>query len=354
MIKAAFLVPGSLDTRTGGYRYDKRIIEELRSLGHVVEVHPLAGSFPFPSTADTAHADAVLEQLDDHHVVVIDGLACAVLSDVLARHAHRLQLIALVHHPLALETGLTPDVAARLRQQETDALVHVSRVITTSPSTTASLADYHVSDERIVTVEPGTDRGPLSDDQRGDVAQLLCVATITERKGHGVLIAALQRLQQRCPDLRWEAHCVGSIERDANHWRSLQQQLEATDIAGKLTFHGEADDAALEQHYLNADLFVLPSFHEGFGMVLTEAIAHGLPIISTTAGAIPDTVPDGTGVLVPPDDTAALADALEHVLTDATTLETLTQAARKERLQLSSWRDAAVQFAEACSGTRTS
>ena len=134
------LVPGDINTRTGGYRYDKRILEGLRARGHQVELVSLEGNYPFPSASELEQADAQLAALPDQSLTVIDGLAFSVMPEQLARHAGRLKLVALIHHPLALETGISSVEALQLRHSETEALRFAQRVITTSQSTAESLA----------------------------------------------------------------------------------------------------------------------------------------------------------------------------------------------------------------------
>lgn len=348
MISIDFVVPGSLDTRTGGYRYDKRVINDIAAAGHRVRVHSLSSHYPFPGAYELAEADRVLSGIQDQSVTVIDGLAFSVLPEVVAKHAERLKLVALVHHPLALETGLEKTQVTSLRESERAALAYASRVITTSPSTTAALADYGVTAGRIMTIEPGTDIAPPSRGSDTDAVNLLCVATLTARKGHSVLIKALYQVKHKAPQAAWHLHCVGSLERDAPTLEELRELIDYTDLSQHVSLHGEADDSALEQHYASADVFVLASFHEGYGMVLTEALARGLPIISTTAGAIPDTVPDDCGLLVHAGDVDALAEALLFVLTDAQARSGLREAALQARSDLRSWGVAREAFVQAC------
>lgn len=343
-----FVIPGSLETRTGGYRYDKRIIEGLRAIGQDAPLVSLADQYPFPDANTRTEAAQALAALPDDSLVVIDGLACGVLPQELAAEAERLELIALVHHPLALETGLSDLEVATLRAQETAALRHVSAVITTSPATTASLADYGVAGDRITTVEPGTDRGPIATGSLPEHLSILCIASLIPRKGYQVLVEALHQIHKIDASLAWQAHCVGSLERDPATVTALRQQIQSAGLESRIHLHGEADDEALTNHYANADLFTLPSFHEGYGMVLTEAIAHGLPIVSTTAGAIPDTVPAEAGLLVPPGDAEALSQALRDVLLDAETRHRLKTGACEAREHLRSWELATQEFQQAC------
>lgn len=339
----AFVYPGDLDTRTGGYRYDKRIVEELSSGTHQWDVSlvSLDGNYPFPTRAQLCAADVQFADIADNTVTVVDGLAYSVMPEVIARHAIRLNMIALIHHPLALETGLSANQAARLKTLETQALAYARHVITTSELTASSLAQYDVPDHKIHAVLPGTDKAPLAKGSTNDTMNLLSVATLTPRKGHDVLLDALKKLD----DLPWHMHCVGSTERNTTHFQTLLALRKHHALENRVSFHGEISDEQLNQHYCQADAFVLASFHEGYGMVLTEAIARGLPIICSDAGAMSQTVPEGSGLLIPPGDPMALADALRRFINDAHLRAQLKNSASSARQHLRSWQTAANEFA---------
>ena len=334
------LVPGDINTRTGGYRYDKRILEGLRARGHQVELISLEGNYPFPDASALEQAEAQLAALPDQSLTVIDGLAFSVMPEQLGRHAHRLKLVALIHHPLALETGISSVQAAQLRHGETAALRHAQRVITTSQSTAESLHDYQVPDAVMVAVRPGTDPAPLASGAAPEFFNLLCVATLTQRKAHGVLIDALSKLT----DLPYRLTCAGSVERDVPTAKALFSQCEKLQLQKRVHFSGEADDETLSALYQQADLFVLPSYHEGYGMVLDEAIARGLPIVASDAGAIPSTIPTNAGLLVPPGNSDALAAALRRFMEDEVLRHSMQSAARSARNSLRSWEQSTREF----------
>ncbi len=155
-----------------------------------------------------------------------------------------------------------------------------------------------------------------------------------------MLLDALARLS----DLPCLLTCAGSAERDIPVARALFRQSEELNLQERVRFTGEADDATLNELYEQADLFVLPSYHEGYGMVLDEAIARGLPIIASDAGAIPSTVPAAAGLLVPPGDSEALADALRRFMEDQGLRHSLQSAARSARNSLQSWEQSTREF----------
>jgi glycosyltransferase involved in cell wall biosynthesis len=338
-----FLVPGDLNTRTGGYTYDRRIIDELRAQQWQVDVQTLGEGYPAPAEAAQALTRSVVEALPDGALVVVDGLAFGVLPELVEQHARRLRWIALVHHPLSLETGLDPARQRALFESERRALASARGVIVTSPSTARALAAFDVPVSRIVVVEPGTDPAPLATGSSLGTLSLLCVATVTPRKGHALLVEALAGLRDR----RWTLHCAGSLAMDPACASALMQAIERHGLDGRIVLHGDLDEAGLRALYTHADAFVLPSFHEGYGMALAEALAYGLPVISTTAGAIPDTVPAAARVLVAPGDGTALRAALKRVMDEAAWRAQLAAGARAARRRLPTWPQSGAHFASA-------
>jgi glycosyltransferase involved in cell wall biosynthesis len=355
----AFLVPGRLETRTGGYIYDRRIIDGLRGIGWPVTVHELDDSFPHPTSSALDHAARVLAATPDEGICVVDGLAFGAMPEEAERESARLRLVALVHHPLAAETGLSPDVAARLETSETHALAHARLVIVTSKATAAALANYGVGPDRIAVVEPGTDRAPVARGSKASLSvghhfsganfssaddlHLLCVGTLTPRKGHDTLFRALATLR----DLRWHLTCVGSLDRDPAMVERLRGELRTHRLEDRVSLVGEADEGAMAAFYDAADLFVLPSEYEGYGMAVAEALARGLPVISTPTGAIAEIVTGGAGVLVPPGDAPALANALARAIGDPGYRAQLSSAAVLVRDRLPSWNVAALRMGAA-------
>lgn len=345
--QVTFVYPGDLETRTGGYRYNKRIVQGLRALNAEsspwqVDLVSLEGDYPFPDDAQQTTANEQFDAIADGSLVVVDGLAFSVLPGVMEKHALRLKLIALIHHPLALETGLSEARAQRLKLLETQALACARHVITTSKLTADSLADYQVPADNITAVPPGTDSAPLASGSNSDSFNLLCVATLTQRKGHQVLFDALASLTH----WPWKLCCAGSTERDQATYQALLIQRQKLALEERIIFVGEVDDDQLEAHYHQADVFLLPSYHEGYGMVLSEAIARGLPIICSDAGAMPQTVPKGAGLLVPPGDVASLSNALLTFMSNEQQHHLLRQAAVQARQHLRIWQQAVVEFSE--------
>jgi glycosyltransferase involved in cell wall biosynthesis len=340
-----FAVPGNLDTPTGGYAYDRRMIAELRELGWRPEVLNLGDGFPRPSALTRAAAQAHLADVPKGRPIVIDGLAFGVLPEAAETLSVTHPLIALVHHPLALETGLAPDDANALRTSERKALSFAHAVVANSPATARALAaDYGVPAERITVAPPGTDRAPaMRLNTTSTLVALLAVGAIVPRKGYDVLIEALAGLL----DLPWRLTIVGDCSRDPACAKRLRAAIEHHRLSPRVEIEDAVSNERLAELYAVSELFVLPSRYEGFGMAYAEAIAHGLPVIGTTAGAIPDTVPPQAGVLVPPDDVPALAAALRRLIENADERAQFAVGARAAAAHLPTWRESAKLFSQA-------
>ena len=334
-----WIVPGSLDQRTGGYIYDRRIVEGLCCLGWRVELHELPGRFPDPDDDAVQAAGSAVDQLGQE-LAVIDGLALLAFEPAIDRLPT--PWVGLIHHPLSMETGLSSEEVGRLATIEGPLMNRAARLIVTSPGTRRDLTGFDIDPARVSVVLPGVDRAALARRSEGErPLQLLTVGSLTRRKGHLTLLAALGDLL----DLDWNLNLVGSNAWDPAHAREIQLAIPQYGLEERVTLIGEQDEAGLDSLYQGADLFVLASHHEGYGMVLTEALARGLPIISTTAGAIPETVPATAGRLVPAGQPDALAAALRTVITDQDVYRHLADGALHARADLQSWNESARQFA---------
>ncbi|HZD27497.1 MAG TPA: glycosyltransferase family 4 protein [Xanthobacteraceae bacterium] len=341
MVKEVFFaVPGDLGTPTGGYTYDRRIVAELPALGWRPEVVNLGDGFPCPTAETRARACARLSALAHGRPLVIDGLAFGALPDAAHGLRPRHPLVALVHHPLALESGLSAAESAALRASERVALACARHVVATSARVARLLVDdYGVTPEGMSVVQPGTDRVPARPRNENSVVKLLAVGSLIPRKGYDVLVAALARLSH----LPWRLTVVGDCGRSPQTARQVRADIARLGLADQVTLLGTVGADELAPLYASADLFVLPSRFEGYGMAYAEAIAHGVPVVGTTAGAIPETVPADAGVLVAPDNVEAFAAALQRLIANAGERERLAAGARAASFP--SWREQAMLFA---------
>jgi glycosyltransferase involved in cell wall biosynthesis len=386
LMTLAFVVPGRLDQLTGGYLYDRHIVEGLRDMGRVVDVIALPGSYPDADAATRSAAAEALANVPDGNTVIIDGLALPGFEDCLQAQARRLHLIGLIHHPLSLETGLDAVGARRYAALEAKLWPQLKGAICPSEHTARAVLASGLPADRVAVVAPGTHRpaairrtasaeGPL---------QWLAVGSITPRKGHLLLVEALAALnhglhrdlhhglsddglphglqhglhhgldrglhhdpRQDHGNLDWRLTCIGSLERDPAAVSALRARIATHHLEDRIALLGEQPAERLAEAYQSAHLFVLPSYHEGYGMVFAEALAHGLPVIATTAGAIPDTVPAAASLLVPPGDVPALRNALWQALTDTALRARLTAAAVQAAHTLPDWGSAVRNWATA-------
>jgi len=331
-----FAIPGDLGARTGGYIYDGQVVRGLEALGRRVRVLNLDGAFPDPTPEIAAEAIVALASAPESDVLLIDGLAYGVLpTDGVARISA--PICALVHHPLALETGLDPTRAERLRALERANLALARHIVVTSPETARTLiADYGASPDDVTVALPGVDRPEAGLVPKASPPRILAVGSLTTRKGHDVLLEALARIR----DLHWTAEIVGT-DRDTGVKAALFRQCAALGLQDRVTFIGEIEPGELAARYDAASVFALATRYEGYGMVFAEAMAHGLPIVSCAVGAVPTTVPAAAGILTAPDDPVAFAEALGALLTDERRRARFADAATDAAADLPSWSDTA-------------
>jgi len=330
---AALAVPGDITTVTGGYIYDRLLLDELRIAGRDVSLLQLPDDFPFPTPQAMEQALAQLQALPADTPVIIDGLAFGALTTAgVARIAA--PIVALVHHPLALESGLPAEQQQHLWQTERDNLRYARQILVPSPHTRAILIErYDVPAERIhvalpgiaqpVQVEPSAKEGP---------PLILSVGILHPRKGHDVLIDALARIA----DLDWQAEIVGNPWEEG-HSAALQDRIESSGLSSRVNLAGRVTPEVLDRLYRQAAIFALATRYEGYGIVFNEALVHGLPIVSCRTGAVPDTVPADAGFLVERDDPAAFADALRVLLTDHERRAAMAKAAKERGGALATW-----------------
>ena len=339
-LKLDFILPGKLQTKTGGYIYDRRIVEGLKSLGWEVSLHCLDPSFPFPTVTALAHARKIFSALHSGNLVIIDGLALSGMPDLLKEHMKRLRLIGLIHHPLALESGLSSKKRQILYKREKQCLKIVKRTFVTSEWTKKKISDLGIPSNKIRVVIPGTDKATLTNRAFNGLINMLCVATLTPRKGHSLLFEAVAKL----PKDSWHLTCIGSLKRDIPTVKKLRAQLKRLKLIDNVTLLGEISSEELSIHYQNTDLFVLTSHLEGYGMVLAEAVARGLPIICTDAGAISSTPAGRAAMLIPEGDLNKLTKALLTVTNEVNFLKQLANRSISVRNDLPTWDQSCEKF----------
>ncbi len=350
------VVPAGIDDSrqpSGGNRYDRRMLDGLAQSGwHVVE-HRAPGDWPAAGAAGARWLTDRLNAVPPDMPVIVDGLIGSAAVEPMLAASRRLRLVPLVHMPLgdaalgdpARADPARADPAAdhRVRAGERAVLASAAAVLTTSDWTRQHLIDrYALSPDRVVVARPGVDPAPLAPGSATG-AEVLCVAAVIPGKGQRDLVAALAQL----PDLSWRCTLVGSLTRDPGYVADLRQCAARAGLEGRLRLAGPRQGVELKTSYASADVFVLPSRAETYGMVVVEALARGLPVIATDVGGLPEAFRGAVGaprrggdpgLLVPPGDAEELAAALRRWLTDAPLRHRLRANAARRRAELADWR----------------
>ncbi|GGK88532.1 glycosyl transferase [Streptomyces flaveus] len=336
-----FVMPGTVDDLTkpsGGNTYDARVCFDLPAFGWQVHKHAIDGSWPQPSAAARAELARTLSEIADGSRVLLDGLVACAAPEIIAAETERLHLVVLVHLPLGDETGIDPGLAAELDARERRTLRSVPAIVATSEWAARRLVAHHgLAPDRVHVAAPGADIAPLAAGTDG-VSRLLCVASVTPRKAQHRLVEALATLT----DLNWSCVCVGGLGQDPEYVTEIRELIDRHGLGDRLQLVGPQAGAELDASYASADLLVLTSYAETYGMAVTEALARGIPVLATDVGGLPEAVgraPDGgmPGILVPPDNSAALAAELRGWFVDTDVRRRLRAAARGRRAALDGW-----------------
>jgi glycosyltransferase involved in cell wall biosynthesis len=335
------VVPAGIDDParpSGGNTYDRRICLGLADLGWSVREYAVSGSWPRPDAAARDALAGRIAAIPDGAVTLVDGLIASTVPEVLVPEAGRLRLVVLVHMPLG--DAWPDDEVAAVRTREGAVLSAAAAVVTTSGWSRRRLLDaYALPPAQVRVAEPGVDAAdPATGTASG--GELLCVAAVTPNKGHDLLLESLATLT----DLAWHCDCVGSLVRDPGFVDGLRRRARATGIGDRVCFTGARSGADLDAAYAAADVLVLASRAETYGMVVTEALARGLPVVASAVGGVPEALGQGSdgsrpGLLVPPGDPIAFAAALRRWLADAGLRQRLRESAGQRRRTLPRWSD---------------
>jgi glycosyltransferase involved in cell wall biosynthesis len=346
------VVPDGIDDParpSGGNAYDRRVCRGLEALGWRVREHPIEDAFPRLGGEGRAALADVIGRVPDGAVVLIDGLIASAAPETLVPHADRVREVVLVHMPLGHRTPNGDGGAVRAREREV--LAAATAIVTTSAWSRRRLLElYGLPPDRLHVAEPGVDPAGLAPgNPAGDA--LLCVAAVTRDKGHDVLLDALAT----ATDLPWRCACVGSLDRDPWFADTVRRRALDGELADRVHFSGTRTGPELDRAYAGADLLVLASHAETYGMVVTEALARGLPVVAAEVGGVGEALGhanDGTrpGLLVAPGDPEALGAALRSWLADAVLRDRLRRAARDRRGSLPGWPDTASVVAGVLAG----
>jgi glycosyltransferase involved in cell wall biosynthesis len=333
----AFVTVGDTGRLTGGYLYNARVLAALRERGVTVEEIVPCGASPEEQEAPQ-HGLVLNPRRFD--VIVVDALARIVCAPHLDRWREERPVVAMVHE---LPSVAAPEDATDKEREYEEPLLRADRLVAVSEHGRSILENRGVPAARIRVVPPGFDRLSKSGGNEPPIpdgrVRALCVAQWIPRKGILDLVRAwtLRERPGAALDL------VGETDADPAYARSVNTAIASAPEAS-IIVSGPIDDVALGAAYATADLFVLPSRYEGYGVVYAEALAHGLPVVACEVGPVPDLVGEEAALLVPPDDIEALSGALDLLLEDAGLRDRMSAAARRRAKRLPRWEDTTTGF----------
>jgi glycosyltransferase involved in cell wall biosynthesis len=341
-----FVVPDGIDDParpSGGNTYDRHLLRGLGAQGWSARERAVAGFWDRPDAASFSGLEGALRQIPDDAVVLLDGLIASTAPEVLVPEAGRLRLIVLVHMPL----GHRPPDDDAWRRERAVLEVATATVTTSTWSRRRLIELYDLPAHRVHVAEPGA---PAAEPAGGTGAgeALLCVGAVTSEKGHDILLEALESISA----LSWNCTCVGSLDRDPAFVESLRRRTLDLGLGGRVSFPGPRTGDELDRTYASADLLVHASRAETYSLVVTEALARGLPVIAADVGGLAEALGEGAdgtrpGLLVAPEDPVALGDALSAWLSDIELRTRLRRAAAERRQSLPSWSTTASEVAQA-------
>lgn len=345
-LRIDFAFPGDLATPTGGYGYDRRLIAELEALGAQVRTISLPKTFPDPSPADLEETRRLLGD-GARDALIVDGLAFGALpASLVATLAPK--PVALVHHPLCLETGLSQERAAALAASERAAVAHAGAVVTTSRMTADIVArDFDVPRERLFSAEPGVDPASRARGSGDGPTHLLSVGSLLPRKGYGDLVRALAQVGGA-----WRLRIIGSLAFDPACAAAVQRLVAEYGLGDRIALDGALPAASVAAAYAEADAFVTASHFEGYGMAIAEAVARGLPIVAAHEALAAGAAPADATLGFPAGDVAALAARIDAIVGDSALRAAKSEAAWAAAGRQIRWRDAGLVLLDAMGGVK--
>jgi len=347
-VRVHVVVPEGFDNPgqpSGGNIYDRRVCAGLAEAGWEVLVATVAAAWPVPDSGARADLARIISAIPDGEIALIDGLIASPTAAQLLLHAGRISMTVLLHMPLATALDTRHDASA---QRSERAVLRAARgvVVTSEWTRQQVLTRCEIPAERVHVARPGVDR--VTAPARPVRGHLICVGTLGRHKGQDLLVEALAELG----DLDWHCVLAGPLDRDPDFVDQLRTRITRLGYGHRVQLTGVLTGAVLSHAYTTADLLVAPSRSETYGMAVTEALAHGLPVVAAAVGGLPEALgfsPDGTrpGQLIRSGDPAALAAAIGDWLGDERLRHRLRAAARKRQSNLRGWEQTTQEIADA-------
>jgi glycosyltransferase involved in cell wall biosynthesis len=332
---------GSLDTLSGGYLYDRQLVRCLEAHGDRVELISLPWhNYPLHLTDNWQPAlsrrllhtpfDILLQdELNHPSLAWLNGRLRGRVAYPVVSIVHHLRIQE--HHPAhwmplyrAVEQRYLEQVDGCIYNSETTRRAVETLIGRSPPHIVAWPAASHLP------VLPRVPRAP------GDPLRLLFIGNVIPRKGLATLLTALTLLH----GVAWELQVAGDLELEPAHSHAMQKLAAEPRLQPRILFLGRSDSEMLQNALARADLLVVPSQHEGFGIVYLEALQAGVPVIATTGGAAWEMVEPGhNGFLIDPGDSGALATLLQRLATHPDELAALQQAAAPSVARFVGWEE---------------
>ena len=338
-----FLIAGNIDSLICRSIYNKRVIEGLRKKKHHVEVHNLNDDFPFPSEGSLENCNLIIRSIPKHDSIIIDSQVLGTIPSFLKEIHTTNPIIGLIHLPLSVDPNLTTYQRTMVTDHEKESFGYVKKFIASSEYTAEILLNFGLDDQKIDTVIPGLDKFPLKKEYSEKPFHLLSISNLCRNKDHSILLRALSALK----DKDWILDCYGNLDMDREYLSDFQAMIRHNHLQHKILIHGTINGEALSEAYLKADLFVHPSDFEVYGMALTEALAHGIPVVASTGGGICRTVPARMGQFFKPGDIYGLQSILEELFENQVIYKKLYTQASTYHEQAQSWEKSVQLFEEA-------
>jgi glycosyltransferase involved in cell wall biosynthesis len=332
-----FFITGDIHSLTGGYLFNMHIINGLKQKGYTVVV--LGSDLKLNDKEGLERISrAGLEKLPLGACVIVDSIVLASLHQIVNEFRGRLKFLGLMHLPVSYD--ISSGVHGKLDNEELKALNHMELVIVTGRFTCDLLCNAGLNRKKIMIVEPGTEHFPRKRQYKSIPSELLCIANYSAVKAQDILVRGLSMLTA----WNWTMHLFGDMEREPGYTTAIRLLIQQLKMENRIFMHGIAGRHEISRIYLNADLFVMPSLFESYGMALTESLAHGIPVVTTTAGNIPDTIPAGMGLLTEPANAGQLAEAIRSLFDEPSKYFALCSAASQYYRQARSWDQAVAEF----------
>ncbi len=343
--RIAYIAPHIQPAHTGGEQYNLHLVQAAEDIGYEVRrialldnavyrrlvglnfvwrVSGLFGWFWF-------HFQIIRFR---HYLLLFDAWSAPVLWPGVWMIRRRYRVV--VHHLChELEKSFLSKKWRRFCERAL--LRQAEGILTVSRCSRSQIETLIGKSENIAVINAAFERVKGATRGGGNVVRLLFVGHITRAKGVIDLVHAVARLPA---DMPWHLDLVGRDTVELETTEAIRQFIHENRLAYRITMHGRLDDDALLEMYLSSDIFVLPSYWEGYGIVLLEAMSHGLAVVSTTAGAIPEVVRNHeTGILVSPGDVDTLTDTIAHLIRKPSLREFLARNGRAFATAHPDWND---------------